>query len=323
MTSQSNGASSGADSWHSWREYAQRMNRVIDHIDRHLAGTVDLASIADVANFSPYHFHRLFLAWMGETLGDYVRRRRLEAGALMLNHQRHTPVLNIALDVGFGSSEAFSRAFKQHFGMTPSDWRKSAPARREASLAAQRNPDQVESKRDQVPVERTGNDGEPFFEEPIMNITIATLAPVRVAYMRHIGPYGPSISRFWQEQFLPWRHANGLEQASCYGIGYDDPDVTPPSKCRYDACVVVPEEFVAHAPVSIATLPGGRYAVADFRGDGPAIGGAWIELLRRWLPSSGMQPDSRPFFEYYPADAYYDAASGTMECQLCVPVRPL
>ena len=61
-------------------EYDRRLHAVIEHIDRHLDEKLDLASLASVANFSPYHFHRLFHALVGEPLGDYVRRRRLELG---------------------------------------------------------------------------------------------------------------------------------------------------------------------------------------------------------------------------------------------------
>ena len=98
-------------------EYTQRMNRVMDYIDSHLAGDIDLAALADVAHFSPFHFHRLFAAWMGATLGDYVRRRRLEVAALQLAGNTRISVLEVALGVGFGSGEAFARAFKLRFGL--------------------------------------------------------------------------------------------------------------------------------------------------------------------------------------------------------------
>lgn len=310
-------------------EYAQRMNNVIDYIDRHLAESIDLAMLAEVAHFSPFHFHRLFASWMGETMGDYVRRRRLEAAALLLAHHARKPVLDIALEVGFGSGEAFSRAFKEQFGMTPSAWRRATPGRWSDSLASfdsrpsLRKPDQPFSKMDQVCVAQLVNHERSLSQEFIMQINIVTLPPVRVAYMRHIGPYGPRVSQFWQQAFMPWRLANGLEHAPCYGIGHDDPDITPADKCRYDACVAVPEDFVASAPASITHLPGGRYAVADFRGAAPAIHAAWASLLRDWLPSSGMQPDSKPFFEYYPAEAFRDADTDVLTCQLCLPVKPI
>jgi len=97
-------------------EYVARMHRVVEHIDRHLDEPLDLETLAGVANFSSFHFHRLFSAWMGETLGEYLRRRRLEIGAQRLATQPRIPVLRVALSVGFGSSEAFARAFKARFG---------------------------------------------------------------------------------------------------------------------------------------------------------------------------------------------------------------
>jgi AraC family transcriptional regulator len=61
---------------------------------------------------------------MGETLGDYLTRRRLERGAQRLRGQPGSTVLSIALSVGYGSAEAFSRAFKARFGFSPTQWRK-------------------------------------------------------------------------------------------------------------------------------------------------------------------------------------------------------
>uniref|UniRef100_UPI00046A94D8 helix-turn-helix domain-containing protein n=1 Tax=Pseudomonas sp. PH1b TaxID=1397282 RepID=UPI00046A94D8 len=101
--------------YHSLHEYTLRMSRVLEHIDQHLDQPLELADLARVAHFSPYHFHRLFSAWVGEPLGAYLRRRRLACGAYLLASRSQASILEIALEVGFGSGEAFSRAFKQHF----------------------------------------------------------------------------------------------------------------------------------------------------------------------------------------------------------------
>ena len=87
------------------------MHRVLEHVDRHLDEQLELEVLASVANFSSFHFHRLFTAWMGETLGDYVRRRRLEMAAQRLIAQPRLPVLQVALSVGFPPkrSDALSR----------------------------------------------------------------------------------------------------------------------------------------------------------------------------------------------------------------------
>nr|WP_315217962.1 AraC family transcriptional regulator [uncultured Duganella sp.] len=116
-------------------EYTRRMNRVLNYIDQHLDQPLDLRQLAEVANFSPYHFHRVFAAWMGETLGDYARRRRLEKAAFRLSCKPAVSVLETALATGFGSGEAFSRAFKLKFGCTPTEWRLA-----HAQLAAGKRP---------------------------------------------------------------------------------------------------------------------------------------------------------------------------------------
>src|SRR5438132_7331752 len=112
-------------------EYARRMHRVLEQIDRRLDERLELESLARVANFSSFHFHRLFAAWMDETLGEYLRRRRLEVGALRLVAQPRLPVLQVALSVGFGSAEAFARAFKTRFGETPTGWRSTEQRKRD------------------------------------------------------------------------------------------------------------------------------------------------------------------------------------------------
>lgn len=299
------------------------MNQVLDHIDRHLDQPLDLAAVAAVAHFSPFHFHRVFAAWMGETPGDYLRRRRLEVAALMLAAKRQAPVLGIALEVGFGSGEALARAFKQHFGQSPSAWRRDTPARWAAELQQhRRRPATTQRKLDQAGLADTGDHALLVHkEEFFMQVSIQHLPATRIAYMRHIGPYGEAVGRFWKETFLPWRSAQGLDSAACYGIGHDDPSVANPAKCRYDACVAVPADFRAAAPVNLADLPGGRYAVARFEGTVADVGRAWTELLRDWLPASGLQIDARPVLEHYPPSARHDPATGVFDCELCIPVR--
>src|ERR1700691_6151672 len=100
------------------------MNRVVDYIQNHLAEPLDLERLAAVACFSPFHFHRLFRAWMGETLQSFVHRLRLERAAQMLSFDQVQSISDIASECGFSSSSAFARAFKQAFGTSGGEWRK-------------------------------------------------------------------------------------------------------------------------------------------------------------------------------------------------------
>ncbi len=305
------------------------MHRVLEHIDRHLDQPLELDTLAAVANFSPFHFHRLFSAWMGETLGEYLRRRRLELAALRLVSQPSTPGLEIALSVGFGSTEAFARAFKARFGCSATAWRDRETAQR-SSLRKRGEHEskhgQVKSKSGQASTATAANHGiarsraQEGLMKATLNVKLVDRQPVTVAYLRHVGPYGKPISEFWQKTVYPWMLTNNLLGRPRYGISYDDPSITEPGKLRYDACVEVPEGFVGAGPHQMTTIPGGKYAVSPFKGTSEAIGGAWASLLRDWLPASGMQLDSRPFFEYYANDSSFNPKTGEFTCDLCIPV---
>jgi AraC family transcriptional regulator len=309
-------------------EYESRMHRVVEYIDQHLDEPISLNAVAEVAYFSPFHFHRLFSAWMGETFGDYLRRRRIEVAAMRLAAQPRTRVLSIALSVGFGSAEAFTRAFNSRFGCSPTSWRTQQAAQRRSTRPSPENSKhgQVNSKSAQaptVPFAEHESSRNPH-QETLMKVSIINRQPAIVAYFRHLGPYGESIARFWQETYLPWAIMNKLgPHHARYGISYDDPSITAPDQCRYDACAEVAPDFLANGGALKATIPGGQYAVLNFKGTVEQVGEAWTALLRDWLPYSGLQLDARPCFEYYPEGASFDGKTGAFECEICIPVVPL
>jgi len=156
-----------------------------------------------------------------------------------------------------------------------------------------------------------------------MDVRLIERAPQRVAYMRHVGPYGEPISHFWMQQVAPWMASDGLMGQARYGISHDDPSITDPAQCRYDACVEVAHDYTPSSAALTTTLPGGRYAVMPFEGTSAQVFLAWTRLLRDWLPASRLQLDNRPCFEYYPQGSAYDPASGVFDCQICIPVAPL
>src|SRR4029077_17934273 len=100
---------------------------------------------------------------------------------------------------------------------------------------------------------------------------------------------------------------SGLWSTRAYGSRHAAPSVTEPDLCRYDACAEVPPQFKPFGNVLTTTIPGGRYAVLHFKGTVDVVREDWSILFRDWLPSSGLQLDARPCFEYYPKDATYDS----------------
>ena len=158
-----------------------------------------------------------------------------------------------------------------------------------------------------------------------MTVQVRTLPAHHVAYMRYVGRYGPGgIPDLWG-RFRRWMQARDLggDASVKLGVSYDDPSITAPEKCRYDACVVVPADFAADRWVNLMDVPGGRYAVAAFTGSAHEIENAWDRVFRAWLPDSGYQPEDRPCFELYRGDPETPGKAGALRCDLCLPVRPL
>jgi AraC family transcriptional regulator len=158
-----------------------------------------------------------------------------------------------------------------------------------------------------------------------MNVAIATLPDFHVAYMRNVGPYGaPHIPALWT-RLLDWAQPLGFVTPTrvTLGISYDNPRATPPEKCRYDACIVVPLDFSPEPKMNVREIPGGKYAVTEYVGTAADIIVAWNQLLSIWLPSSGYQMDNRDCFELYRGNSYVDKDAGIFKCDICVPVKAL
>jgi AraC family transcriptional regulator len=315
------------------RVYTARINRVMDHIDAHLGETLDLEALAGVARFSPFHFHRLFQSLTGETLAERVRRRRLEVAAGRLLTHPDATALKIALEVGFNSAEAFTRAFRAHFGVTPTSWRGGAfRSWAERHCVALRKIRQGDRKAYQAVMTAFLQDPElwpPGHVPPVkghkMDVEIKTLPDTRVAYLRYVGPYGGSgIAAAWQ-RFAAWCAEAGLMQPRrrMFGVCLDDPTITPPEKCRYDCAVEVSADFEPSGEIGVETVAGGRYACARFSGVAAEVRNAWTGLVAGWLPKSRYQPDDRPALEIYEPDFVVDEKTGAFPCLLCMPVRPL
>jgi AraC family transcriptional regulator len=158
-----------------------------------------------------------------------------------------------------------------------------------------------------------------------MPIEIRDIPAYRVAYVRHVGPYGEGgrIGALWMN-FERWIRAHGLRRPGTLtiGIGHDAPTISAPDKLRYDACLVVDDDFKPDRSVNMAKLPGGRYAVTPFEGAPDELSETWRRLWSIWLPSSGYQPEDRPSLELR-RDYETSSAGGRVRCELCLPVKPL
>ncbi len=260
--------------------YQERLLRVQLFIEQHLDENLQLETLAEEAHMSSHHFHRIFTGMLGESVKTYVRRLRMERAALRLTHGKQ-PVTEIAFDAGYETMEAFSRAFKRMFEMSPTNYRGNS---------RKRVPGFVLKPNTEIR-KPTG--------EKIMDVRIEELPLQRVAFARHVGQYA-DCHHAW-EKICSWAGARGLLNDSTLflGICHDDPEVTAAENIRYDACVTLDQKVAPEGDIGIQEIWGGAYAIATHKGPFDTLQDSYNWLCGHWLPSNGKEIKSAPSVEIY------------------------
>lgn len=258
---------------------SRRIDDVIRYICSHLDGELTLDRLSRVAHASKFHFHRLFSAHTGLGVVRFVRLTRLERASYQLAFAPHRSVTQIALDAGFNAPEAFSRAFKQLCGQTPSEFRRAPRWGASATLARARTP--VRSN--------------------AMNPQIVFFEATRVAVLEHHGPAHTLLSSV--ARFIEWRRScrdSPVDTHRTFGVVRNDPETTPPAEFRFDICGELRGPLRPNgAGIIEKVIPGGRCAVARHIGSTDALGETLRRLYTEWLPQSGEPLRDAPCFFHY------------------------
>jgi AraC family transcriptional regulator len=143
--------------------------------------------------------------------------------------------------------------------------------------------------------------------------------PMRVAFIRHVGPYS-EVGKTWG-RLMSWAGRQGLLRGrpSLLGIVYDDPEVTPPKKIRYDACIVVDGAFQAEGEIGLQEIGGGEFAVTTHHGQYDRLSETYAQLLGQWLPGSGRELGAAPGFEIY-RNAPTDTMPSDLRTDIYIPL---
>ncbi|MGH6934147.1 MAG: AraC family transcriptional regulator [Dongiaceae bacterium] len=272
------------------------VGQAIWYIESHFNGDISLDDIADAGGVSRYYLSRAFGTVTGHSAMRYVRGRRLTEAARLLAAGA-ADILSVALEAGYGSHEAFTRAFREQFGTTPE------------SVRAQRHLDNLALL-------------EPFKME---DAPIVTLEPPRFLNGKALLIAGLSerysfeacaaIPSQWQ-RFTP--HIGNLPGQSgraAYGVKLNGDDtgfdyVTGVEVAAFDG---IPKEM---ARLRIAPR---RYAVFRHLGHVATIRGTHNAIWSKWLPDSGHQVADAPDFERYGED--FDAKRGTGGIEIWIPLE--
>lgn len=258
-------------------DYHVRINRVIEYINSHLGEELDLEKLAEISNFSSFHFHRIMRAYLNEPLWTFIIRLRIETAARLLQFTNEA-ANEIAYKVGYDTPAAFSNVFKKRFGVTPLEFR----------------------------TERTSVMAMNFINEPQIHVTmknpkIKEVKPMKVVFIQSVGEYGKQEMHDSWEKLFAFIKKNKLFSfgMDCIGIGYDDPSVTEPSRCRYEACVKIKKDACPEGEIGVKTLEGGKYAVFMHKGPYDKLGLVYNEIYRNWIPQNKLEMRNAPPFECY------------------------
>jgi AraC family transcriptional regulator len=283
-------------------DYFCRIRKVIDYIHEHPENELSLSECSKLSCFSPYHFHRIFRAIVGESPGMYQRRVRLEQAAYLLKYNKSRTITDIALSLGFESSSAFSRAYKHQFNCTPGQTRKSISNELKKTVEARKISDKPKE---------------------IINVEIDVLKDVIVFVRRYTGTYHDfAVQNEWRLHIKDAMSKGYITSKSrYYGIVYDDPECTDDLKCRYDCCISVDKAV----PEDVKIIPGGKHAlftIAANIADDPFPLYQWIYGF--WLPTSGYEVRDTECYNDYFSFVAGDGSNGDnkkVRYKICLPVN--
>jgi AraC family transcriptional regulator len=252
-----------------------RLRKVLQHIDDHLEEALTVERLSEVAAFSKYHFHRQFSQRFGIGVHKYIQLVRLRRASYQLAFRPHMRILDVAVACGYESHEAFTRAFRQNFAQTPSEFRERPHWQAWHSTCGALK--QLRS-------------------EPLAR-PLSAFPETRVAVLAHRGD--PALLGESLRRFIDWRRQNRLPPArsATFNVLYDDPNDTPAERFRLDLCAATDADVSANEQGVVSrTLPAGRCAVLRHVGPDDTIDLSLRFLYGQWLPQSGETPGDFPLF---------------------------
>ena len=260
-------------------QHQERMNKVVQFIERKLDEQLNIKHLSTISHYSEFHFHRLFRAYVGESVYAYRKRLLLERAVKQLLHSSSF-ITDIAFNAGYDNQASFNKAFRNQYQCSPSEFRKNR-----GSINKQ--------------------DVQQNARNTAMQATIKTIQPITVTCAREIGSYQEAAPKAWG-RIMRYGYSNRFmkKEVRSIGISHDDPSVTSPEQIRYDACLELDFDLAsttnAEDNLFKHTIAGGKYAVFLHKGVYEELKQSYSAIFNTWLPESGYNiKQQQPCFEIY------------------------
>jgi len=300
------------------KEYTHRINRVVDYIEGNINEQLSLQKISEIAHFSPFHFHRIFSVFMGETLNNFIKRKRVEKAAQALLIEQEKSISEIAYECGYNSPSVFCRNFKERFKLNAQEFRENKKDK--LSKISQLKSKIDKSEKEQQEYLRNVK----ILNDLKMkkNIAIKDMPPLNLVYVRHIGVFDQI--RFAYEKLMKWAGPRGLlnfPKTKTVTVYHDDPNITDIEKLQQSACITVDGEIKTDGEVGNLNLPASKCVVGHFDISVNEFEQAWNSVCL-WMSESGYQPGvGLPYELYYDHEGEEENLRFVLD--ICVPIKPL
>ena len=296
-------------------EHIKRIRKVLNFIEENLDNELSLENLAEIGNYSPFHFHRIFRGIIGETLQEYINRNRMEKSAMLLSHQKQKSIEDIFSEVGFKSNSTFSKTFKKYFGVSPSVFRKNTPEKFSKILPMNSNNGQKEVVFQQYlyNINQMKN-----FMETNAKIEVKELPEMNLSSVLSIGVQ--NIDNAYNK-LISWGISKNLfprENVKMISVYHDSFKVTAPNKVRIHACMLLDEPIKTDGEIFPETLPKGRHIVGSYFIGIHEFEKAWQSLFL-WMNENGYQYKRTFPFEIY-HNNFKEHPEKKCRVDFCIPI---
>ncbi len=298
------------------KEHVARINNAILYIENNLSEKLLLHDIAEKAYFSPFHFHRIFSLVVGETVNNFIIRKRIEKAAGFLMHQKEIPITEISAVLGFASLSSFSRTFKKFYGVSPIEFKELSPNKFSKIC-------KTESKKGQIIIS---------FEQYICNInnslkwfkmnakvSVQQVEKLELAYISHKGEMEKIGAVF--NRLIYWATPKGLmnqENLRLLTIYHDSPKITSPDAIRSSIAIVLNAKTTVAGEVSLKSIEPGKCIVSRFEITPNEFQQAW-ESSFVWMSENGYKKRDQDPFEIYYNNAQ-EHPENKFIVDICIPI---
>ncbi len=303
------------------KEQNRAIKKVLEYIQLNLSNDLSLQVLSEVANYSPFHFQRLFTEEVGESPKQYIIRLRLERMAHYLKLFPDLSISDLSIESGFGTHSTFSRAFKNYFGMSAEAYKK-LPQTQNSKIG------KTNSKNGKT-LSGYSTDLCPrdFSMEEIMdginkmNIITKQQQSYKMLYTSCCLTSEDAISLAFRE-LCRWAKPRGLltSETRYTGLLLDIPFITPMERCRYWAGISIPSHIELPKGSSVTEIPAGLYASYSIKGNLAAMVKSLVCFSHGWLSESGFTIKSINGYEVF-SENPADRPSETIAREIMIPVR--